>query len=1072
MNLATQVCRDCGFENPRAFRACASCGHTLVGSASSSSKPGRTGLSDGPTDATIVAPPPFDEATLPGRPASLGGAPSSGGSSPGGSSPGAVSIIGAPSSGAPSSAAPSSAAPSSAAPSSGAPSSGAPSSAAPSSAAPSSGAPSSGAPSSGAPSSGAPSSGAPSSAAPSSAAGSPLGATLLGAAPTTSEELGLGPVSVDIRIQLDDREPPLIGQVEASAAIRAGIETAFQRGVPTLVALEGGAGSGRTRLLFHAAELAAKIRGDVRILYGLCREGDGPNAPFSRMLLERFGVTPSSSPAAVRGQMATIVAETLRSTDAITVSETAHLLGHLSGVPFPDSPFLMPLEDRPEELRRRARDAVARFLGGDASQRPLVVLIDNIHLAESDAWDLLQVILSVAAPIAVVVTGEAPFGDRAESMNAEGGVVLGPIAPLAESEIGALLHVMLPSLRQPVEPLVAALAHRSRGNAGALRELVFALIEAGLFTRTEQGLIADLSQLEGGALPVTTEDAIHARLARLDDLERATIDRASVVGEVASDRAVLAQMRSERRAQGNRGEPETLWPHDDDEVALGDALRRLEQKGFLEHLEESDIPGAREYRFLHSESRHFVYRAQGEELVKKRHATVAHWITVTLELQREGIAAMAAPHLEKAGMANRAGRAYLEAAKDELAKMHTQSALRHVEKALELIAADEISRRIDALHVLGSLLTTLGRYDEATSAFAEMLETSWRVGARGKGGAALNRIARVHRMRGEEEQAKTLLVRALQLFRAAQDLRGVASTLDDLAQVERLRGDLDAAASAATEALDIRRSHGDVRGEAVSLTTLGLIEHARGNLDVAEQSFRAALEIRESIGDRAGVMQSFNTLGIVAFERGDLERAEGAWRAALQEGRKMADRRTQTFVLNNLGEALGKSARYDEAHTCLVEARTLAHELGDRRAMAEVERNLGLVALHRGDERAEEILSSALRMAEEYGAKESIAAAHRAVGQLRAQTVFGAGTTDSGGADRRAEDSFLIAIDLFREIGNEKDSARALHDLGQHLLERGDVDGARERLREARAIMRRMGLAELERVEATLLHLG
>jgi tetratricopeptide (TPR) repeat protein len=866
----------------------------------------------------------------------------------------------------------------------------------------------------------------------------------------------------------EDTEPPLVGQTDASTAIRTGIETAFERSVATLTALEGGPGSGRTRLLFHAAEIAARLRPEVRIMYGLCREGDGPFSPFPRMLLERFGVTPASSPSAVRGQMATIVAETLRSTDAITVSETAHLLGHLSGVPFPDSPFLMPLEDRPEELRRRAEQAFARFIEGDLRQRPILLLIDNAHLSGRDGWRLLEVALSVKGPIAAVVAGDHPVAERAAAIPAEGGTVTGLIAPLGEAEVASMLHVLLPALAKAPEPLVAALTHRSRGNPGTLRELVLALLEAGLFQRTAEGLSVDLGKLEAGGLPVTIEDAVQARLARLDDLERATLDRASVVGEVTCDRAILALMRSERRPPGTRSDPATLWPDDDDEAALADALDRLVRKGFLERLDESDVPGAREYRFLHSDTRHFVYRAQPPELLANRHATIAHWITVTLELRREGVAAMAAPHLEKAGMTRRAGRAYLEAAREELAKVHTQSALRHVEKALELLPADEVARRIDALHVLGSLLTTLGRYDEAVAAFAEMLEASWRLGARGKGGAALNRIARVHRMRGEEEKARVLLLRALQLFRAAEDLRGVASTLDDLAQVERLRGDLENALSAATEALAIRRSHGDARGEAVSLTTLGSIEHARGNLDLAEQSFRAALEIRESIGDRAGVMQSFNALGVVAFERGDLEQAEAAWRAALQEARKMADRRTQAFVLNNLGEALCRSGRVDEAKTCLEEARRLAHELGDRRAMAEIERNLGIVALRRGDDDAEERLVRALRFAEEYGAKEAVALAHQAIGDLRAQTLFDA----AGQVDRRAEESYLVAIDLFRDIGDEKNAARALFQLGQHLVERGDHEGARERLREARAIMRRIGLAELERVERTLRELG
>ena len=41
-----------------------------------------------------------------------------------------------------------------------------------------------------------------------------------------------------------------------------------------------------------------------------------------------------------------------------------------------------------------------------------------------------------------------------------------------------------------------------------------------------------------------------------------------------------------------------------------------------------------------------------------------------------------------------------------------------------------------------------------------------------------------------------------------------------------------------------------------------------------------------------------------------------------------------------------------------------------------------------------------------------------------------------------------------------------------HLIERGDLETARERLSEARAIMRRMGLAELERIEQTLAQLS
>jgi predicted ATPase len=868
----------------------------------------------------------------------------------------------------------------------------------------------------------------------------------------------------------EDLEPPLVGQTEASDAIHAALSTALEQGKPTLVALEGESGSGRTRILFHAAELAARVAPNIRIQAGICRDGDAVNAPVSRILLERFGVTPSSSPAVVRAQIAMFVAEALQSSDALAIGETSHLLGHFAGVQFPDSPFLMGLEDKPEELRKREEAALRRLYEGDARQRPVLVLIDNAHYADDDAWSWIGVLLSCDAPITVVVTGDVGIAAHASKLSPPGGLVVGPIAPLSETDVASMLHIILPTLVDAPEPLVAALTHRSRGNPSALRELIFALVEAKLFVKTDEGLEVDMSKLESGALPVTIEDAIKARLARLDDLERASLDRASVMGLSANDRAILAMMRSERpRAAGAETDPLAIWADDDDEAALDGALARLEEKGFFVRIEQPELPAVREYRFVHGETHHFVYRAQTEEQRTSRHAIIAHWITANVEMTREGVPALAAPHLEKAKLAARAGRAYLEAARDEITRMRTQSAMRFIEKALELLEKDDLARRIDALHQLGSVLTTIGKYDESIRAFAEMLEMSHKLGARGKGGAALNRIARVHRMRGEDARARDVLVRALDLFREGGDLRGVASSLDDLAQVERLRGDLEAAQHAADEALALRRAHGDRRGEAVSLTTVCGIALSRGNLAAAETAARDALAIREEINDRAGITASLNALGALASERGDLDRAESCWKQALTEARKMGDRRTQSFLLNNIGEALTKAnVRLAEARAVLEAAQDLSLELSDKRMIAEVARNLGLCLLKAGDDKAEATLLSALDLAQGYGGKEIVAEAHHAIGTLRARTLFDA----TGAIDRRAEEAFLTAIDAFRELGNEKEAGRTLAELGTHMIERGDTESAKERLREARAIMRHIGLPDIERVDEVLRALG
>jgi tetratricopeptide (TPR) repeat protein len=867
-----------------------------------------------------------------------------------------------------------------------------------------------------------------------------------------------------------EQEAPFIGQAEAAEAVRTNVERAFTIGTPTLVALEGGRGSGKTRLLVYASEFAARIEPEVLVLYGACREGgDGAYAPFSRLLLERFRVTPSTFPAVVRGQMATVVGEVLGSTDAIRVAETTHLLGHVAGVPFPDSPFLTPLKSQPEELRRRARAAVTRFLEGEAQKRPVLLLLDNMHEAADEVWDLLDAVLHADAHLAVVIAGDAPVLDKARAIEAGGGTTATAIAPFAEGDVATLLLTLMPTLSAAPEPLVAAITHRSRGNPSALRELVLALSDAGLFRKTDEGLVVDLARLDEPGAPVTAEDAIRARLSRLDASGRATLDRAAVVGEVFWSGAVLAQLRAEREALGSLDDVASLWPAADDERALDADIAQLEQLGFIEPTPTSDLPGTREFVFVHAGTRALLYGELPEATRIARHAAIARFLTLRAEVSREGIAAMIAPHLERAGMTARAGRAYLESAIYERQKLRTAAALRCVERALPLLDAEDVAKRVEALLQHGSLLTTLGRYDEAKRSFSEVLRLAWQNNTPNKGAAALNRLARIERQRGADANARALLERALGLFRDVGDLRGVASTLDDLAQTMRLLGELESARTAATEALEIRRAHADARGEALSLTTYGTIELALGQLEVAEGCFRQALEIRKQIGDLEGIVQSLNALGILAFERGHAEVALTCWREALSQAREIGDVRTQVFLLNNLGEALISEKRLDEALEPLTTARELCATLGDLRASAAIERNLGVLLLRNNDDGAEAQVTRALALAEQYGSREAIASAYRALGELRARTLFDA----SGQIDRRAEEAFLSSIDIFREIGSEKEAARSIAELGFHLVERADLEGARDRLGEARVILRRIGLhADAERVERTLSDLG
>ena len=104
-------------------------------------------------------------------------------------------------------------------------------------------------------------------------------------------------------------------------------------------------------------------------------------------------------------------------------------------------------------------------------------------------------------------------------------------------------------------------------------------------------------------------------------------------------------------------------------------------------------------------------------------------------------------------------------------------------------------------------------------------------------------------------------------------------------------------------------------------------------------------------------------------------------------------------------------------------------------------------------------------MAEQIGAKEIEALAHRAIGELNSTTMWDTSNTD--GVDD-ALVAFERALEIFRNIGNEFEVARTLHVMGNRMLERGDMGGSRKLLKEAKKIFKRVNEKMSESIERTI----
>jgi len=260
--------------------------------------------------------------------------------------------------------------------------------------------------------------------------------------------------------------------------------------------------------------------------------------------------------------------------------------------------------------------------------------------------------------------------------------------------------------------------------------------------------------------------------------------------------------------------------------------------------------------------------------------------------------------------------------------------------------ADGRVDRARDLHAHALLLTRLGRFDEAASAFGEAI--------------------------------------ALATATLGEDDTRVAQIRNDYSVLLLSRSQPTEGEAEARKTLEARRRRLGDRHPAVaeSLQVLGAALRQQGKLDQAQAAFEEALAIqRATLGDDHGdVANTLNSLAILAASRFDFAAAEARMRESLDIQRRIGQGETSAAAATatNLGSVLMRQGRYEEAQGLLTDA--LAVQLatfGERHpAIVNNTHTLAQLALRRGDfaeaerqaRRAVEIAVAVLKPGREIGA--------------------------------------------------------------------------------------------------------
>jgi class 3 adenylate cyclase len=566
---------------------------------------------------------------------------------------------------------------------------------------------------------------------------------------------GVHPVPVRV-------ETPFVGRDRRLASLREALEDAVEARACVLVTVLSPPGVGKSRL---AAAFTDTLGEEATVLVGQTPSyGVGVTfAPLVELLAQAAG-SPSGEAEIVAGRLGQ------RLTAHPDGQAVAERIAQVLGVG-----------------EARASDtswAVRRLLEILATDRPLVVVLEDLHWAEQPMLDLVDsVVERVHGPVLVLCLARPELLEQRPTWGAGKPRAITATLPPLSSDAARRLAAALLGPEAPVL-VVDRVCETAEGNPLYLEQLT--------------AMLADQGYLAGGRwvgpqepnveIPTTLQALLTARLDRLDPATRQVLERASIEGR---------RFRMPALSALAAGLPS---------AAIEEAVAELDRRGLVEPEDEA----AGQWRFAHALVREAAYRGVSKELRAELHEALANWIAEK-DVDRPDIDEAVGRHLERAlhlreeiglkdgpsvDLAARAGERFASAGERAFAALDLITSRDLLGRA-ERLLPERSPARLNLLPNLGVALTETGRPGETESLLTKAIEQARAAGSEREALRALIQLQSncVYRSPTEAE-IETALPETRAAADALQEMGDDVGLAEAAIAIEYLEGMLGRAAEA------------------------------------------------------------------------------------------------------------------------------------------------------------------------------------------------------------------------------------------------------------------------------------
>jgi eukaryotic-like serine/threonine-protein kinase len=714
-----------------------------------------------------------------------------------------------------------------------------------------------------------------------------------------------------------------VGREHELERLREAVDAALA-GRGSLQLLVGEPGIGKTRA---AEELAtyARVSG-ARVHWGRCREDEGAPAYWPWVQAIR-SYARDADPVALAWQLGGGAAEV-----AQLIPEVAEKLD-IEPAKGSDS----------EEARFRLFDSVTSLLLAAARDRPLVIVLDDLHWADEPSLLLLRFAARELASSGLLVLGT--YRDVELGRHHPLARVLGEISgiegsgriPLRGLGVGAVERYIEMTSGAPSPPgLAEAVQDQTDGNPFFVGEVVRLLASEGKLTG---GSAAELE------IPQGVREVVGRRLDRLSDETNEALRVAAVIGR-DFDEDLVAQVAKQK--------PEDLMSAAREAIAerlvtdLGDGRFSFAHALVRDTLYEELSPAKRSA--LHERTGLAIEEVCGDD-VDERLGELAHHF---LAAAPRGDLAKAIDYAQRAGAQDMEQLAYEDAV----------DVYGRALEVLELMDERDEALRCRLLLSLGGAEAKSARVADARAAFERAAESARRLDdADSLVGAAIG-IALMSDAGRLDEQLLALLDEALERIGPERTARRAALLSAKSAELYWVDNDVGESERLVDEAIEIAREIDSATALAAALTRKIFIpagpDAPRIRLTIADE----LVELGESSGDREAAVRGHAYRLWSFLELGDMQAVDRELEiyARLADELRMPEHTWHTFALRGMRALL--DGDMEEAERLAQETR----HAGERaeQALAQQYYGIQMIQIRSMQGRAGELLPAVRQLAERF----------------------------------------------------------------------------------------------------------